>query len=859
MSAENERPESLPTEPPAVDAASPGSAPGNAEDSEPEYVPEFPIVGIGASAGGLDAFETLLARLARDSMAYVYVQHLAPGQESSLKDVLSKKTPTEVLIAAEGMQVETNRFYVAPSHTELTIERGVFHVRPAEGPAGRLQIDSFLRSLAKDQRSAAIAVILSGTGTDGTLGLQAVKDAGGITFVQDPTTAGHPGMPESALDSGFGDFCLTPEEIADELMRLSAHPYVARAQRPPVLDRQPINRIFSVLRDVFSVDFALYKQNSIERRIQRRMALLKTESVEAYAKSLEKDSTELNLLYHDLLIGVTSFFRDREPFEALKTAVFPRLLDSRDPDVPIRIWVPGCSSGEEAYSIAICLLEFLGDRAGRHRIQIFGTDIDDRALERARAGLYPHNVEADVTPPRLQRFFARTDKGYLISRQIREMVVFARHNLGKDPPFSHLDLVSCRNLLIYLQPTLQKKIARVFHYALNPGAALLVGNSESMGDELFQVVDRRFKLYVKRSVPSLAAFDVIFGGATVAEHDERARPHANRAPLTAQQLADRKVIEKYGPPGVVIAENLDVVQFRGRTGPFLEPAPGNATLNLLRLARPEFLIELRTAVKKALQDALPVTTTPVRLRDASGVAMTVRIDVLPLFDAAATSRSLLVLFNELPVVAETTGKETPSDAPGSPRILELERELATTKDYLQTTIEELETSNEELMSTNEELQSSNEELQSTNEELSTSKEELQSSNEELSTVNDELHHRLNELSISNDDFQNLMASPTLVAVMVGADLRIRRFSQGAEAYLQLVPADLGRPVSYLAGSIQASDLEKVVSDAIASLTPGTIRARLRDGTSYELRIAPYKTADRAIRGAVLDFRVAPAG
>jgi two-component system CheB/CheR fusion protein len=840
---------------PSPEPAAPAkSAPAPDHEAPPAYLPKFPIVGIGASAGGIDAVATLLQRLASDSIAYVYVQHLAQGQENSLKDVLSKHTPAAITIAADGMRAEANSFYVAPAHTEITIHEGVFSVRPADGPAARLQIDTFLRSLAQDQKSAAIAVILSGTGTDGTLGLQAVKDEGGITFVQDPTTAAHPGMPQSALDSGFADFCLTAEEIADELMRLSAHPYVARAQRPPVLNKEPLNRIFTTLRDIFSVDFGLYKQSSIERRIQRRMALHKTESLEDYARSLDKDSTELNLLYHDLLIGVTSFFRDKEPFEALKGTVFPRIIDHRDPEVPIRIWVPGCSSGEEAYSIAICLLEFLGERAGRQRVQIFGTDIDEQALERARTGIYPNNIEVDVVPARLQRFFARAEKGYQISRQIREMVVFARHNLGKDPPFSRLDLISCRNVLIYLQPALQKKIVRVFHYALNPAGMLLLGSSESVSDDLFQTLDRRLKLYVKRNVPAHAAFDVIFGGISAGGGDEHGRPRPEaRTPLTAQQLADRKVIEKYSPPGVVISENLDVVQFRGRTGPYLEPAPGNATLNLLRLARPEFLIELRQAVKKSFTEALPVSSSPIHLKDASGVPMNVRIDVLPLFDASASTKSLLVLFNDLRVLEEKPPEVISTSEEGNPRVLELERELATTKEYLQTTIEELETTNEELMSANEELQSSNEELQSTNEELSTSKEELQSTNEELSTVNEELHHRLAELSISNDDLMNLMTSPALATVIVGADFRIRRFSVAAEKLLHLVPADLGRPLSYLAGAIRMNDLENVVAETVGAVAARTVRVTFADGSSYDLRISPYKTADQAIRGAVLEF------
>jgi two-component system CheB/CheR fusion protein len=834
--------------------------PSKAEDvadaeSAPAFIPTFPVVGIGASAGGLDAIVSLLGRLKSDSIAYVYVQHLAPGQETPVREILGKHTPAEIVVATDGMTVEKNHFYVAPAQHEIRIDRGVLRIRPGEGSTVRLPIDTFFRSLSHDYKTAAIAIVLSGSGTDGTLGLQAIKDEGGITFVQDPTTAAQGGMPQSALDSGFGDFCSSPEEIGDELMRLSAHPYVARTEQPRIFKKEPLQRIFALLRDVFGVDFTSYKQSSIERRIERRMVLHKSESLEEYARYLEKTSVELNLLYHDLLIGVTCFFRDREPFEALKTIVFPRLLENRDPEVPMRVWVPGCSTGEEPYSIAMCLLEFLGERTGGQRIQIFGTDIDEQALERARVGIYPQNIEADVSPPRLQRFFARAEKGYQISRQIREMIVFARHNLGKDPPFSRLDFISCRNVLISLQPQLQKKIIRVFHYGLNSSGMLLLGSSETVSDDLFQLVDRKLRLYSKRNVPTHASFDVVFGGVPAgATDDRRPRPEV-RSSLTAQQLADRKVLEKYSPPGVVINENMDVVQFRGRTGPYLEPTPGNATLNLLRLTRPEFLTELRTTIKKALSEALPVSSAAIRFKDASGMPMVVRIDVLPLFDASSNQKSLLVLFNDTRIKEVPEGTpSTPSDEPTSGRVQDLERELGTTKEYLQTTVEELETTNEELMSANEELQSSNEELQSTNEELSTSKEELQSTNEELSTVNDELHHRLSELSVSNDDLQNLMSGSSIISVLVGSDLRIRRFSVAAEKLLHLLAGDIGRPVSYLAGTLRVHDLEAAVTQTIGSVAPRTIRARATDGFEYDLRIVPYKTADQAIRGAVLELQ-----
>ncbi len=826
------------------------SEPGSAERAAP-----FPVVAIGCSAGGLDALSALLKRLAYDSMAFIVVQHLATGHEEILKELLARVSPVPVQLAADGIALEKGRMFVAPGNAVVALEHGAFRIG-SSGVSSRHTIDALFRSLAADQRSAAIGVVLSGSGTDGTLGLQAIKHEGGITFVQDPTTAQHSAMPQSALDSGFADFCLAPDEIGDELMRLGAHPYVAKAARPQILDQESLARVFAPLRDVFGVDFGGYKRASIERRIQRRMALLRIDGLDAYAKHLGQSSTELNALYHDLLIGVTSFFRDKEPFEALKAVVFPRLLENRDLETPIRIWVPGCSTGEEPYSIAMCLIEYCGEKGLRHRVQIFGTDIDEQALERARIGIYPQNIDLDVTPGRLQRFFARADKGYQISRQVREMVVFARHNLAKDPPFSRLDLVSCRNVLIYLQSPLQKKIMRVFHYGLNPSGFLLLGTSESVaeGSDLFQLVDRRLRIYSKKNIASRAVFDVAFGGSSAEPGEDRARPRAEGRPtVSAQQLADRKVLEKYGPPGVVVNENLEILQFRGRTGPFLEPTPGSATLHLLKLARPELLVALRSTIKKALTEALPASSEIVRIRDAAGAFTNLRLDVLPLFDATASTRSLLVLFNATPPADVPGPPAERTEADSNPRIIELERELATTKEYLQTTIEELETTNEELTSANEELQSSNEELQSTNEELSTSKEELQSTNEELSTVNEELHHRLAELSIANDDFQNLMTTSSTVAVIVGADMRIRRFSEAAERLLHLIPADIGRPISYLSSTLKIHDLEATAAEVANSMAAKTLRARASDGREYDVKISAYKTSDQAIRGVVLEL------
>jgi two-component system CheB/CheR fusion protein len=788
-------------------------------------------------------------------MAFVVVQHLSPDHQSNLTQLLSRWTKMKVVTASDGTQVAQNAVYVLPPSAEIAIQGGVLHLRPLPpgdpGPR-RHVIDAFLRSLAADQGPGAIGVVLSGGGSDGTLGLKAIKAEGGITFVQDPGTATQPGMPQSALDSGSADFCISPGEIGDELMRVSNHPYLARIRPPRKTSAESMHRLLSLLRKASGVDFTLYKHSTIERRIERRMALHRLERVEEYVRYVEGTPAELDVLYRDILIGVTSFFRDREMFAELRNVLLPRILEQRSPDQPVRIWSAGCSSGEEAYSLAICLLEALGDKAAQYKLQIFGTDLDDDAVRNARHGVYPKSIELDVSPERLQRFFSRTDGDYRISRNIRDMVIFATHDLGKDPPFSRLDLVCCRNVLIYMQPALQKKVLRIFHYALNPDGFLALGTSETVGDaaDLFSLIDRKLKMFSKKNAPATALFELGFGHFSAEVEVERRGQVGRPLPMmTVQQLADRKVIEKYAPPGVVINDTLEVLQFRGRLGAYMDPTPGAATLNLLKLVRPELLVELRGTVHRALTENLPVTSAKIPVKQGKEITM-VTIDALPLQDAQGRGKSLLVLFREvLPPVppSEVTENET-----GDPRQLQLERELFTTKEYLQSVIEELEAANEELKSSNEELQSSNEELQSTNEELETSKEELQSTNEELATVNEELQNRMSELSRSNDDLQNILAAGQNAVLIVGMDLRLRRFSRAAEDLLGLISGDVGRPIGYLKSLTSSPNLEEMVTEAINSISVKLQEAKV-DGAVHSMRITPYKTAEHAIRGAVIEL------
>jgi len=539
------------------------------------------VVGIGASAGGLEALQGFLAGVQRDSTAYVVVQHLSPSHVSLLPDLLAPATSLDVVTVEDGMRVEPNRVYVIPSNAKMTMRDGTLHLAHGGGrDALRQPIDHFLESLALACGRRAVGIVLSGGGTDGTVGLKAIKAEGGITFAQDPETATHASMPQSAVDSGYADFCLPVREIGAELARLRNHAYVIQSPRKPTkLDPEGLARIFDQLKREFGVDFGAYKRSTIERRVERRLALQRIDKLDDYHKFIEANPRELSLLYQDLLIGVTSFFRDGELFETIKGTILPRLLDRRPRDAPIRIWVAGTSTGEEAYSLAMCVVEYQEAKASRHKVQIFATDIDDEAIRRARQGVYPKSIEHDVSPERLSRFFSREDeKEYRIGRQLRDMVVFATHNLTKDAPFSRLDLVACRNVLIYMQQPLQRRVMRIFHYSLNPEGFLVLGTSETVGDgiDLFSLADRKLKIYVKKNVPTTVAFESGAAPGHLPPGEGQSLPE-QRPPLGAAHLADRKVLERYGPPGVVVSDKLEVMQFRGRLGPFLGPAPGVAT------------------------------------------------------------------------------------------------------------------------------------------------------------------------------------------------------------------------------------------------------------------------------------------
>src|SRR2546428_584441 len=834
----------------------------------------FPIVGVGASAGGLEAFTQLLKALGPGTgMAYVLVQHLDPSHESALPELLAKATEMPVRQVTDATPVEPNHVYVIPPNVDMIISRGILRLTARTETRGyHMPIDRFLRSLAEDQGSNAIGVILSGTASDGTLGLAATKAEGGITFAQDEKSAKFDGMPQSAIAAGCVDFVLPPDAIGRKLERIRAHPYLAPASssRTPELvpDGDPqLKNILHLLRMANEVDFSDYKPATVKRRIIRRMALHQIGTLKDYVQLLRHHPAEVEALHEDLLIKVTSFFRDPAAFEALKAEAFPGILKHRSPEEPIRVWVPGCSTGEETYSQAIVLLEFLGHRSADIPIQLFGTDLSQESIGKARSGVYPESIVADVSPERLRRFFAKVEVGYRINKTIRDMRVFARQNFLQEPPFSRIDVISCRNVLIYLGPVLQKRIMPIFHYALKPRGFLMLGGAEGIigtGSDLFELMDRKHKIYCRKSTPSGLHFD--FAASQYPTHlasDKQTQKREGVVQLLdLRKEADRILLTKYAPVAVVINDDMEVLESRGHVGLYLELASGRASFNVLKMAREGLLFDLQAAINKAKteKEGVPVRKENVPV-ERDGELKDVNLEVTRFKVASNRERNLWIVFEDSRPAgrAESAGtmageakpseggKEKRSDRQSS----HLKQELVATKRYLHSLVEDKEASNEELQAANEEILSSNEELQSTNEELQTAKEELESTNEELHTVNEELHNRNFELTQANNDFVNLLSSVNIAMVMLGRDLRIRRVTPQAEKLLGLIRTDVGRPITNVRPNIDVPDLEQMIAEVIKTRTVQEREVRDREGHWYLLRILPYKTLESMIEGAVL--------
>lgn len=823
----------------------------------------FPIVAIGASAGGLEAFSQLLGALPADTgMAFVLVQHLDPKHESALPELLARRTTMPVEEAQQGLKLKPNHVYVNPPNASLGFSQGRLQLSPRIEVEGRyLPIDLFMRSLADAEKSRAIGVVLSGTASDGTQGLLAIKSEGGITFAQDGKSAKFDAMPRSAIAAGAVDFVLPAEEIARELGRISSHPYVnhrpARGNvETPAQSDGGLNSVFALLERAHGVDFSGYKPATVQRRIQRRIAIQKMSSEAEYVGYLKKQPAEVESLYNDLLIPVTRFFRDPKAFETLKKTAFPGIMNKRPGSAAVRKWVLGCSTGEEAYSLAIALLEFLVEKGANTPIQIFATDLSESGLQKARAGLYLKSIAHDVSPERLRRFFVEEENGYRISKAIRDMCVFARHNLLGEPPFSQMDLVSCRNVLIYLGADLQKRAIPILHYALKPNGFLLLGGSEGVTGfpNLFSAVDKKLRIYSKKAGPSHLAFDFVAGRTATAAAKAAlpVRTEGAEPDLDAKREADRIVLAHYAPAGVIVDGNLEVVQFRGRTSACLEPAPGKASLNLLKMARGELALQLRTAVGQAKKKGAPVQRKGLRVQH-NGADRNVNFEVIPLNSGGGQESVFLILFEEVPPAASKPGERRgakPGKA-GEREILRLRTQLAESQETLRGVIEEHDATREEFQAADEEVVSANEELQSTNEELETSKEELQSTNEELNTLNDELRNRNAELRVLNDDLINLQAAVNIPVVLLGRDLHIRRVTSAAEKQLKVIPSDVGRPINRIRLDIDMPELEPLLVNAMKTATVGEREVQDGEGHWYSLRVHPYRTTENKIDGAVM--------
>lgn len=821
----------------------------------------FPVVGIGASAGGLEAFEEFFRHIPPDcGMAFVLVPHLDPSHASLLTEILQRATVMPVGEASDQMVLTPGKVHVIPPNRDMAIFHGALQLSVPELPRGqRMPIDAFLRSLAEDQGENAVGIILSGTGTDGTLGLRAIMGAGGVTLVQEPATAKYDGMPSSAIQAGYATHVLPVKEMPQVLLK-GVHAHQMHHEIPPAPTAvSGMKHILMLLRSATGHDFSLYKKSTIGRRIERRMSQHNIEDMEIYARYLKENPSEVQLLFKELLINVTSFFRDPEAFAKLKEDIFPQLLADKPEDYVFRVWVAGCATGEEAYSIAMLLREYMDEARQEFKIQIYSTDLDDDAIAVARAATYPPNIAQDLHPERLRRFFTKADEGYRVKKDIREMVVFATQNVIKDPPFTRLDLLSCRNLMIYLEPELQNRLLPSFHYALKPGGVLFLSPSESIGShpELFSPINRKWKFY--RATGSAASIRAVMSGGLSWTGDSNAKGQSEVIKKIKEtnfaELTKRVLLQVYAPASVITDMKGNILFVHGDTGKYLRPAPGQATLNVVDMARDGLQLELRAALNNASQ-GVPTLNHELAIKAHDSDFQHVSLSLRPLPDADASEKLLLVSFQDVahPAAGKPgRGKGAPSGQKELRRVEELERDLAYTRENLQATIEEQQASNEELKSTNEELQSTNEELQSTNEELETSKEELQSVNEELITVNAELQAKIEQLAGMQNDMKNLLDNINIGTVFLDQHMLIKRFTREATRVYRLVASDVGRPLGDIKSDLEDEDLLADAQAVLESLVPREREVHTAAGASYLARFQPYRTLDNVIEGVVLTF------
>ncbi len=826
----------------------------------------FPVVCIGASAGGLEAFKKLLNKLSpKTGMAFVLIQHLSPDYESILDELLSRETNIPVITAKNNLPLEPDHIYVIPPNKDMGISKMKLTLSSPHKLRGcQMPIDFFLKKLSKDQGNNGIGVILSGTASDGVNGIRELKAAGGITFAQDKISAQHSGMPLNAVASGCIDFILPPEQIAEELNRISQHPYIQDIQNNNILtfpaEKEDVyKKIFYGLKRHTGVDFTYYKLTTIARRINHRIVLLKLDSIEDYVTYLHKNPDEFKSLYDNILINVTDFFRDPVQIEALKTKVFPAILKNKKANQAIRIWVPGCATGEEPYSIAIALMEFLGDTRCETNIQIFGTDISDKSIDQARSGIYTESSMSNISGSRLKRFFVKEENGYRIKNSIREICVFAKHDITKDPPFSNLDFISCKNLMIYMGTVLQKKVIPLFHYALQSIGFLMLGPSESINSysSLFEQIDKKNKIYSKKltNKPLRYEFPIHLHGIPIKENFVKQKQYS--AGFNVKKEADDLLLKKYVLPSVLINSDMEIIQFFGDTSIYLQHSAGKATLNIMKLINEELFVTVRTSINKIQKEKKSIINEGICLRHDKQM-LCINIEFNPIIIPETEEQCVLIVFRaennilnkeKSGVVRQKNIAISESDK--DKEILRLSQEIEKMKEYLQAVTEDSEATNEELRASNEELMSSNEELQSTNEELETAKEELQSTNEEIATINEELSNRNIALDRTNNDLVNLLSSINIPILMLDNDLCIRRFNSMAGELFNLIPSDIDRKFTNIKPNIDIPDFESFIKSVRKTLTVKEREVKDHTGKWYSIRIRPYITVDNKIDGVVI--------
>jgi two-component system, chemotaxis family, CheB/CheR fusion protein len=820
----------------------------------------FPIVGIGASAGGLEALEQFLGNMPIDTgMAFVVIQHLDPNHIGIMPELLQRLTPMKVVQANDRLKVRPNSVYVIPPNKSLSLLNGTLHLfDPVESRGLRLPIDFFFRSLASDQQGKSIGVILSGMGSDGSLGLKAIKEKNGVVLVQDPAFAKFDGMPRSAIEAVIPDIIAPADELPAKLTAyLKFLP--ARQPNPQIDDKNKSNldKIIILLREQTGHDFSFYKKSTLFRRIERRKGIHQLDKIQHYVRFLQENPQEITILFKELLIGVTSFFRDNALWDKLKKNVLPALIDQLPDGYTLRAWTPGCSTGEESYSLAILFKEVMEKAKKRKNValQIFATDLDPDAIEKARRGLFSSNITADVSAERLDRYFALESEGYRVNASIREMLVFANQDVIKDPPFTKIDILCCRNLLIYLETDLQKKLISLFNYSLNSGGILVLGSAESVGPlrRGFKEIDGKLKIFGRTEsilTSELVDFPSAFSHPAIRIAEKKVQTTISE---NIQTLADQVMLQRFAPASVLVNDKGDILYITGHTGKYLEPAAGKANWNIHVMAREGLRRELSDALRKAMHHFEPVHLHNLKVI-TNGVRQLVNVTVQRLDNPDPIKGFIMVVFDDVSNMVEpVTGNHSTKKRPSSGKVKELEVELQRCSEELQTTREEMQTSQEELKSTNEELQSTNEELQSTNEELTTSKEEMQSLNEELQTVNIELQNKVNDYVQANDDLKNLLNSTEIATLFLDKDLNIRRFTDQVQRIFKLRSADIGRPITDLVSDLKNADIKNHAQSVIKTLVPVEAAITTFDGRWFNIRIMPYRTVDDRIEGLVMTF------